>query len=273
MQGSNSEPDFVSAVRKAASEAASVPSVSAYSSRHSRSRRSGSEASLRRGRGGKSRGSRSSDWEEEGFTLEQQQKAVQDAAFERYLKTLQKDAKQAVVDGYTWTATVNGGLNEEQQEKVRRRELAQKNQNQIREQMENNKSRRAETRREFIEAASLHSFPLFTETFISLPEVEEYERNQKIQWKKELDNQIVTNKMLHNIETKKFQDAAAEAYVQNVKNMTKSRKAERKKFVNQGKELVGAWERDIRLKDLKKSIEVGKDVVKELDQPTIMRKK
>ena len=50
--------------------------------------------------------------------------------------------------------------------------------------------RRAESRREFIEAASSHSFPLFTETFISLPEVEEYERRRKEHWRLELDHQM-----------------------------------------------------------------------------------
>lgn len=266
---SRSEADLVSAVRKAASEAGAS---SAYSgSVYSGSRRSGSETSLRR-KSGRSRGSRGSrsTFEEEGFTLEQQQKAVQDAAFERYLKSLKTDAKQANVEVQTWKTTVKGGLDEEQNEKRRRRELAEKNQSQIKDQMEHNKARRAEGRREWIEAASSHSFPLFTETFISLPEVEEYQRNQKIEWRAELDAQMVTNKMLHNIETKKFNDQAAIDYKKNVKNMTNDRRSERERLVNQGRDLVHNWERDIRLKDIKKGIEVGKDLVRELENPTIL---
>ena len=117
--------------------------------------------------------------QEEGFTLEQQQKAVQDAAFERYIESLRKDARKAVTEAKMWQETVKGGLDEEQTEKRHKRNLCQKNQSQLLSQIENNKARRAESRREFIEAASSHSFPLFTETFISLPEVEEYGEEAK----------------------------------------------------------------------------------------------
>lgn len=261
---SRSEVDLVSAVRKAASEAGASSAYSGYSG----SRRSGSEASLRR-KSGRSRSSRSS-FEEEGFTLEQQQKAVQDSAFERYLQSLKQDAVKANMEVQTWKTTVKGGLDEEQNEKARKRDLATKNQQQIKAQMEHNKDRRAETRREWIEAASSHSFPLFTETFISLPEVEEYQRNQKIQWRAELDAQMTTNKMLQNIELKKFRDQAAADYTKNVKTMSNDRRAERERLVNQGKDLVHNWERDIRLKDIKKGIEVGKDLVRELESPNIL---
>jgi len=260
---SRSEVDLVSAVRKAASEAG----ASSYSG-YSGSRRSGSEASLGR-KSGRSRRSRST-FEEEGFTLEQQQKAVQDAAFDRYLQDLKQDAKKANTEVQTWKTTVKGGLDEEQNEKARKKELCSKNQQQIKTQMEHNKDRRAESRREWIEAASSHSFPLFTETFISLPEVEEYQRNQKIEWRKELDAQMVTNKMLQNIELKKFRDQAKVDYTKNVKTMSTDRRAERERLVNQGKDLVNNWERDIRLKDIKKGIEVGKDCVRELENPGIL---
>eukprot|EP00931_Biecheleriopsis_adriatica_P011715 TRINITY_DN112794_c0_g1_i1.p1 TRINITY_DN112794_c0_g1~~TRINITY_DN112794_c0_g1_i1.p1 ORF type:complete len:281 (+),score=78.30 TRINITY_DN112794_c0_g1_i1:48-845(+) len=265
MQRGQSDTDLVSAVRRAASEVSS----SVYSSR--RSQRSGSEASLVRSRHSKSSRRRRHE-EEEGLTLEQQQKAVQDAAFQRYVQSVKEDAKQAVVDGNTWTMTVKGGLDEEQNEKNRRRELCRKNQQQVMDQMEHNKARRAEARREFIEAASSHSYPLFTETFISLPEVEEYHRKQKEGWRKELDAQKVTNDMLRNIEIKKYNDAAIEAYHKNVKNMTKARKDERDRLVNQGKELVNSWSKDVMLKDLKRAIEAGKDVVKECDHPNLRKR-
>mmetsp|Transcript_128893 Transcript_128893/g.181810 ORF Transcript_128893/g.181810 Transcript_128893/m.181810 type:complete len:263 (+) Transcript_128893:52-840(+) len=251
--------DLASAVRSAASE------MSAYSS--SRPSRSSSEGCLSKKKHRSQRCRR--QVQEEGFTLEQQQKAVQDAAFERYIETLRKDARKAVTEAKMWQETVKGGLDEEQTEKRHKRNLCQKNQSQLLSQIENNKARRAESRREFIEAASSHSFPLFTETFISLPEVEEYERKRKEHWRKELDNQMATNKILHNLELKKHHDMAIASYKENVERTTKARREERDRLVSQGKELVSSWERDIRLKDLKRAMEVGKDVVKEIDDPVL----
>ncbi|CAJ1376171.1 unnamed protein product [Effrenium voratum] len=243
MQRSGSD---LAAVRHAASEAsASQPS------------RSSSDVSLRRKRRSRAR--------EPGLTLEQQQKAVQDAAFDRYIAGLRQDAQKVVSAAKMWQDTVKGGMDDEQMEKSEKRSLCQKYQAQVLAQIENNKARRAEARREFIEAASSHSFPLFTETFISLPEVEEYERQRKEHWRKELDQQMATNQILHNLELKKHHDMAIASYKQNVKSTTKARRDERDRLASQGRELVASWERDIRIKQLKRAMDVGKDVVKDID--------
>eukprot|EP00933_Yihiella_yeosuensis_P016711 TRINITY_DN1416_c0_g1_i1.p1 TRINITY_DN1416_c0_g1~~TRINITY_DN1416_c0_g1_i1.p1 ORF type:complete len:302 (+),score=53.20 TRINITY_DN1416_c0_g1_i1:58-906(+) len=275
---SSTEGDFVSQVRREASEAASQAHSGSRISHGSlrRSRRHGgsevdlrSHASSRRSYGSRSRRSGGSSYveEEKAFTLEEQQKAVQDAAFERYITNLQKEAKQTVIDVADWQKTVQGGLDEDEKAKSERKKLCQMNQAQLKQQMEHNKAIRAERRREYIEAASSHSYPLFTETFISLPEVEEYERQRKINWRKELDLQKKTNDMLRNIEEKKNKDQFREMLAQGVKSMKAGRMAERHHLVAQGKELVRAWERDVRLKDIKKAIDCGKDVVQELESP------
>lgn len=255
MEGAHA--DLASAVRNAASE------MSAYSS--SRPSRSSSEACIRSKRKHRSR----RQVEEEGFTLEQQQKAVQDAAFERYIESLRVDAKKAVTEARVWQETVKGWLNEEQVEKQQKKNLEQKNQALLCSQIENNKARRAESRREYIEAASSHSFPLFTETFISLPEVEEYERKRKENFRRELNNQMASNKILHNLEIKKHHDRAIAMYKENVEKTRKDRREERQKLACQGRELMASWERDIRLKDLKRAMEAGRDVVKEIDDPIL----
>ncbi|CAE7473681.1 unnamed protein product, partial [Symbiodinium necroappetens] len=208
---------------------------------------------------------------DEGLTLEQQQKAVQDAAFQRYLDSLRADAKKAVVEAKAWEQTVQGGMNDEATERLQKKDLCAKNQAQVLAQIENNKARRAEARREYIEAASSHSFPLFTETFISLPEVEEYERQRKEHWRMELDQQMATNKILQNLELKKHHDMALASYKENVKRTTKARREERQRLASQGRELVASWERDIRIKDLRRAMEVGKDVVKEIEDPVLRR--
>ena len=252
--------DLAAAVRRAASE------MSVYSSQPSRSSSDGCLVKKRKHRSRR-------HIQEEGFTLEQQQKAVQDAAFERHIESLRKDARKAVTESKKWKDTMRTLLGEEQTEKDHKKNLCQKNQAQLLSQIENNKARRAESRREFIEAASSHSFPLFTETFISLPEVEEYERKRKEHWRKELDNQMATNKILHNLEIKKHHDMAIASYKQNVERTTKARREEREHLASQGRELVASWERDIRLKDLRRAVEAGKDVVKEIDHPILKVRK
>lgn len=265
MNKSASDVDFVAAVRQAASEASSAISGA---SRH-RSRRCGSEVDLRsRASSKRSYGSSyasSAAYSEKAMTLQEQQQAVQDAAYERYISNLQKDAKQAVCEANTWKMTVKTGLDEDINEKVRRKHMYQQNQCQLQQQIEHNKERRAEGRREYIESASSHSFPLFTETYISLPEVEEYERQRKIRWREELDQQKKVNDMLRNIELKAFQDASHERNATNIKTMRRDRGSERERLAMQGKDLVRNWDRDVRLKDIKKAIHSGKDVVQDLD--------
>mmetsp|Transcript_56027 Transcript_56027/g.131363 ORF Transcript_56027/g.131363 Transcript_56027/m.131363 type:complete len:257 (+) Transcript_56027:37-807(+) len=252
MQSRGSEANLVSAVREAASEASGSSAPSRCSSEiFSRPRR------------------RHRSRRDEGLTLEQQQKAVQDAAFQRYLDSLRADAKKAVVEAKAWQQTVQGGMNDEATERLQKKDLCAKNQAQVLAQIENNKARRAEARREYIEAASSHSFPLFTETFISLPEVEEYERQRKEHWRMELDQQMATNKILQNLELKKHHDMALASYKENVKRTTKARREERQRLASQGRELVASWERDIRIKDLRRAMEVGKDVVKEIEDPVL----
>lgn len=51
--------------------------------------------------------------------------------------------------------------------------------------------------------------------------------------------------------------------LQNIRQMTRDRKAERDRLSNQGREMVKSWDRDIRMGEIKKAILSGKDVVKQ----------
>jgi hypothetical protein len=196
--------------------------------------------------------------------LEENQNAVQEAAFDEYIKSLQKDAHEAVKDTVKWQTTVREGLDEETNEKRRRRQKEEANQAHVMRQMESNKSVRAERRREYIQNASAHSFPLFTETFIDLEEYERVRKEQKALWREELDQQMMVNKTLLNIEEKKARDLAKKNHKENLASMTKARGMEYDRLANQGREMVFAWDRDVRLKSLKKAMETGRDVTKEV---------
>jgi len=200
------------------------------------------------------------------MTLEENQKHVQEAAMDRYVQSLEKDAKEAITELQGWRTTVQGALDEETNERRRRRRAAEEHQAMVLEQMESNKARRAENRREYIHNASAHSFPLFTETFIDLEEFERIRKEQKELWRKELDQQKMTNDMLRNIEERKVKELADKKHRENIRTMTRDRGMEYDRLANQGREMVNSWERDIRLKSLKKSIESGQDVVKEVSK-------
>jgi len=273
-----SEPDFLSAVRKAASDINSEPAPSQQRRRHGGSSRSESNLhsqvsrrsrKSRDSRGGSSYLTSSSydDDDEAGMTLKDMQNHVQNSAMDRYIGSLQTEAQEAVKDGTFWSRKVQEDKNEERNEVKRRREQNTINQFGLRNQMEENKMRRAEDRREFVEAASAHSFPLFGETFISLDEYNAYLKGQKDSFRTDLTDQLLRINTMKNLKKKEDKDWAESRRVQCVSDMQKDRKAERSRLANQGKDMVASWDRDIRLQNIKKAITSGKDVVKETMKP------
>merc|ERR1712217_21590 len=195
-----------------------------------------------------------------GMTLKEQQQHVQNEAWARHVAALELEAKQTVVDNNFYGRTIQGGLQEEKNEARRARDLAKQNQEALMNQIENNKQMRAEKRREFIEDASSHSFPLFTETFISLDEVEEYRKKQKEKWREELNQQARVNNTLRNVEERAKHDHALEMQAKNLADMGKNRGKEFEEKMRKGIELKAAWDRDIRLKGIQKAIISGKDM-------------
>merc|ERR1711972_40639 len=193
----------------------------------------------------------------QGMSLQDMQKHVQNAAMDRYISSLEKQAKEASEYGGTWHKTVQSNLDEQKNEVHRRRELCQQNQLALRNQIEENKIRRADSRKEAIQNDSLHSFPLFTETFISEEEVSAYRKNQKKAWREELDQQMLTSKMLRNLEEKKHADIAVTKQAENLLKMNQDKGRERERLAKQAQEMIKSWDRDIRLKDLKKAVQVG----------------
>lgn len=199
-----------------------------------------------------------------GMTLAEMQQKVQNAAMDRHIRALEHDAKDSVEDGHTWKRTVKGGHDQERMERINKHNLEKQNQNVLREQIEMNKARRAESRKEYIENASAHAFPLFGETFISAEEVDQYYKDQKKQFREDLDAQMVVSKTLRNLEEKKFSDNTLANNSKNVIVMNRDRDLERQRLVRQGHDLVNSWQRDVKLKSIKEAIRTGKDMTQTL---------
>jgi len=183
---------------------------------------------------------------------------------ERYLSALEKDAHHAVQLQSTFKATVQGGFDDEKNERLRRRQAAEHNQALLMQQIESNKGRKAEARRDFIHAASSHSFPLFTETFIDEEEYERIRKEQRDNWRLELDQQRITNDMLRNIEERKHIDLAKKNQKENYAKMSRERAQEFDRVTDMGRDLVKSWDREVRLKTLRRAMETGRDVTKEV---------
>lgn len=254
MQANSSDADFPKSIRRAASEAA------ASGSRRSRRSRSDASRSNMSGSSYYSRSSSASLLQPLGMSLKEQQQHVANEAWARHVAALELEAKQTVEDNNFYGRTIQGGLQEEKNEASRARNLAKQNQEQIKSQMSSNKDRRAETRREYIEAASSHSFPLFTETFISVDEVEAYHKKQKEKWREELNMQAKVNQTLRNVEERAKHDHALVQQSLNLKNMGASKEKDVSHKLALGRELKAAWDRDIRLKGISKAILTGRDM-------------
>merc|ERR1719335_2103443 len=150
-------------------------------------------------------------------------------------------------------------MQQEADEKAKARQLAQENARQIQEQIEENKLRRASTRKNFVEAASAHNFPLFTETFISQDEVDQYRKDVKINYRKELQQVQQTQQTLKNILVKKDRIYAEEKLSNNIKKMQDDHAHDHHERIRKGNEMMRVWDRDIRLKNIKNAILSGKD--------------
>lgn len=267
-----SDADLMSAVRSCRGSDVSEP--------RQRYRTSGSETDLRRGR---SRGSGASSSilqkagsmasspsrggkSKKGMTVEQMQEHVFNQSMNRYIKDLEKDAKVAAVEQDWQKQKIRDGHQQSIDEKTKLRDLETQNGLLVQEQIEENKGRRAGTRKQFVEAASAHNFPLFTETFISQDEVEQYRKDVKINFRKELDLQKNVSDTLKNILIKKDKIYAAEKMDANIKKMKDDHAADGTNKITKGKEMMRVWDRDIRLKNIKNAILSGKDATNTMVQ-------
>jgi len=198
------------------------------------------------------------------MTFEQMQEHVFNQTMNRYIKDLEKEAKEAAVEQDWNKQKIKDGMQQQIDEKSKARVLATENGRLVQEQIEENKNRRANTRKSFVEAASAHNFPLFTETFISQDEVEQYRKDVKVNFRQELEAQNKMTNTLKNILVKKDRIYAQEKLVANIKTMQDDHKAVHHEKTRKGNEMMRVWDRDIRLKNIKNAILSGKDATKEM---------
>jgi YesN/AraC family two-component response regulator len=268
-QQAMSDADLVSAVRDAresftSSGVSDARSGNRRSSSESDLRRSGSRSVLRQAGSQCSSSASLRKKKAPPMTFEEQQEYVFNDCMNRYIKDLEKEAKEAQVEGDWIKQKIKDGHQAQIDEKSKKRTAAMENAQLVRNQIEENKNRRAHTRKAFVEAASAHNFPLFTETFISQDEVDEYRKDVKKQFREDLNRQHREQQTLRNIIVKKDRIQAVEKIASGIKLMSDAHKREHEEKVRKGEEMMRVWDRDIRLKNIKNAILSGKDATKEM---------
>lgn len=198
------------------------------------------------------------------MTFEQMQENVFNQYMNRYIQDLEKEAKDAAQEQEWQKQKIKDGMQQQIDEKAKARQLERENARQVQEQIEENKQRRANTRKNFVEAASAHNFPLFTETFISQEEVDQYRKDVKQNFRKELEVQQRTQDTMKNIILKKDRIYAAEKMATNIKKMQDDHARDHEVKLQKGNDMMRVWDRDIRLKNIKNAILSGKDATKEM---------
>lgn len=198
------------------------------------------------------------------MTFEQMQEHVFTQSMNRYITDLGKEAKEAAIQNEWDKQKIKDGMQQEADEKQKARRLEQENAKIVQQQIEENKHRRAQTRKGYVEAASAHNFPLFTETFISQEEVDQYRKDVKENFRKELDLQHKTTQTLKNMLVKKDRIYAAHKLDSTVKKMQADHAFDHHEKRRKGDEMMRVWDRDIRLKNIKNAILSGKDATKEM---------
>jgi len=186
------------------------------------------------------------------MTNEQMREHVYQAAMTRYVEDLKDEVAKSHEEKEFMEVTIARGKVEEQEHVVKRRELFKKHQEQVLHQIEENKKIRARRRVDQIEAQSAHGCPLFTETFISQPEVDQYMKDRKQKMRDDLDAQRKMTNMLRNIVVKRDKEWAEQVLQNNVSSMINDRRVEREKKLNLREAMRRNWDRDIQLRNVKK---------------------
>lgn len=198
------------------------------------------------------------------MTLGQMQESVQLAAQNRFIAAMEEEAKEGVRNKHYWEKGVKEGLEAERNDITRKRQLELQNAMSIRQQIQDNKLRFIGRRKEYIAAASAHEFPLFTETFISADEVEEYRKKVKENWRDELCHQRNVHATLNNVIERKDKQLAEQVLQANMRKMNEDQRVERARRLEIGNHLKNSWDREIKLGELRKAILAGEDVAKDI---------
>lgn len=174
-------------------------------------------------------------------------------AMDRHITEIESQAQEAVRTKDLWENHLQRCLIQERQDMEWRRALAKENSELLQHQMALNEQKRADGRQQYIEGASAHDFPNFTDP--PLQELKDYSQVKQRELKQELDAQVQANLKIK--EAAKERERSLECgQVEACKSEIAQLRLEAKvKLDSERQQLQQHWDRDVRLKKIKKAIE------------------
>eukprot|EP00746_Dinoflagellata_sp_MGD_P163907 gnl/MRDRNA2_/MRDRNA2_92215_c0_seq1.p1 gnl/MRDRNA2_/MRDRNA2_92215_c0~~gnl/MRDRNA2_/MRDRNA2_92215_c0_seq1.p1 ORF type:complete len:583 (+),score=130.50 gnl/MRDRNA2_/MRDRNA2_92215_c0_seq1:98-1846(+) len=175
-------------------------------------------------------------------------------AMDRHITEIECQANEAVRSKEQWENHLQNCLVQERKDMEWRRALAKENSELLQEQMAQNERKRADGRQQYIEGASAHDFPNFADP--PQQELRDYSKGKQRELKEELDAQVLVNQ--HIAEKAKAKERNLECgQVDACKQEIAQLRLEQKiKKEHEREQLAQHWDRDVRLKKIKKAIEV-----------------
>lgn len=175
------------------------------------------------------------------------------SALSRHLSEMELRASEAIKSRSNWENYVNSCLEQVKCEDKERKSMNVSNASYVKKQMELNEMKRSDERKQWIESASSHNFPSFSEP----PSAELEVRQKKLQdlMRSELDLQIRTSNAMKDLSRQKERQLEILQMRKNKSELSKMRDEEINKKLNEKKVLAESWNREVRMKQIWKSIE------------------
>lgn len=174
-------------------------------------------------------------------------------AVDRHIQEMEIAAGDAIREKRQWHKYIKQCVEEDKGDVERRRRMCKDNQDFIQNQMAHNEVRRAEGRKTFIENASAHEFPVFTEPPAN--ELMERQIRQQGQMRNDLDLQVRTNNTLRNLAKQRERELEANQLEANRQEMSMLRELSKLKREHEKESLQSSWDRELRMKNIWKAIQ------------------
>jgi hypothetical protein len=174
-------------------------------------------------------------------------------ATDRHIQEMEMAAGDAIREKRQWQKYVKQCVDDEKDDIQRRRQMFRDNQSIIQNQMAHNEVRRQEGRKQFIETASAHEFPVFTEPPAN--ELMERQHRQQDQMRCDLDHQVRTNNTLRNLAKQRERELEANQLEANRQEMSMLRELSKVKREHEKDCLQSSWDRELRMKNIWRAIQ------------------
>lgn len=186
------------------------------------------------------------------------QQHAHNEALNRHIAQLEAQAREAVTEQEQFQDHLGQCLAEEQRDLSFRRSIAKDNADHVREQMRKTEEKKRAAREFHVEQASVHNFPIFTEP--PKDEVKTYIRDKQCSLRSDLEKQIEAKRTIKE-QNQQMQSELARCHLETTnQEIVALRQESLKKKAEERAALTQAWDRDARLRQVKKSIEEYKGV-------------